>query len=45
MRMRAAHERRVQHAGHHDVVDEAPAPAQQGIVLEAGDARSDQRMT
>ena len=43
MGMRAAHERHVQDARQHDVVDETSAPAQQGVVLEPGNARSDQR--
>ena len=43
VRMRAAHEASVQHAGHRDVVDEAAVPPQQRVVLEPGDARSDQR--
>ena len=42
MRMRAAHERRVQHAGKRDVVDEAALAGEQGAVLEARNARSDQ---
>ena len=38
MGMRAAHEAGMQRAGRRDVVDEAAAPAQQRVVLEAQDA-------
>jgi hypothetical protein len=39
--MRAAHESGVQQAGDREIVDEAPAPAQQRLVLEAVDAGAD----
>ena len=42
VRMRAAHERRVPHPGARDVVDEAPLADEQGAVLEARNARSNQ---
>ena len=42
VRMRAAHERRVQQPGQLDVVDEASAADEQRAVLETGNARSDQ---
>ena len=42
VRVRAAHERDVQHAGHRNVVDKAAPPAQQRLVFDAGDARADQ---
>ena len=38
VRMRAPHERHVPDADQHNVVDEASAPAQQRLVLQAGDA-------
>jgi hypothetical protein len=38
MGVRAAHESHMQNARHHDVVDEAPAPAQQSFVLDPGNA-------
>ena len=38
VRMRAPHERHVPDASQHDVVDEAPAPAQQRFIFQAGDA-------
>ncbi len=42
VRMRAAHEGRVQHAGKRDVVDEAALADEQGAVLQPRNARSDQ---
>ena len=42
MRMRAANKGRAA-PRHHDIVYEAPASAQQGLVLDAGNARSNQR--
>jgi hypothetical protein len=38
--VRAADERRVQHAREHDIVDEAPPAAQQPRVLDPLDARA-----
>jgi hypothetical protein len=43
MRMRAAHESGVPHAGQRDVVDEAAAAAQQRLVFETFGARADGR--
>ena len=41
-RMRAPHERDVQHAGKHDVVGVAPAPGQETRVFLPRDARTDE---
>jgi len=43
MGMRAAHEGRVPRAGNRDVVDVASLADEQGMILEARDARADQR--
>ena len=42
VRVRAAHERGVQHAGNDEIVDEAPLADQERPVLETRNARSDQ---
>ena len=42
VRVRTARERRMQHAGGRNVVDETSAPAQQRMILKARNSRSDQ---